>query len=116
MEEPGESFPPPSFWLLTSLPARPRHGRRTIGAGWSPRRLLHRVLRVSACFTVPCRRVAIIAGTASRHRVPLVRQLRFQPRTRGAAFHDRLGSEEGSGGGESIRVSRNPDPVVFSAD
>ena len=40
---------------------------RATGTGWSLRRLLERVLRAPARFTVSGRRIAMIASTASRH-------------------------------------------------
>ena len=52
---------------------------RATGTGWSLRRLLERVLRAPARFTVSGRRIAMIASAASRHWHLLVRQLRLLP-------------------------------------
>ena len=52
---------------------------RATGTGWSLRRLLERVVRAPARFTVSGRRIAMIASAAFRHRFLLVRQLRLLP-------------------------------------
>ena len=52
---------------------------RATGTGWSLRRLLERVLRAPARFTVSGRRIAMIASAASRHWHLLVRQLQLLP-------------------------------------
>ena len=56
---------------------------RATGTGWSLRRLLERVLRAPARFTVSGRRIAMIASTASRHWQLLVRRLRLLPEPAG---------------------------------
>ena len=52
---------------------------RATGTGWSLRRLLERVLRAPARFTVSGRRIAMIASAASSHWQLLVRRLRLLP-------------------------------------
>ena len=56
---------------------------RATSTGWSLRRLLERVLRAPARFTVSGRRITMTASTASRHWQLLVRRLRLLPEPAG---------------------------------
>ena len=75
---------------------------RATGTGWSLRRLLERVLRAPARFTVSGRRIAMIASAALAALASPGPPAPAPARTRGVAFRDRRGSE--GGGRRGIRV------------